>query len=263
MKRMKNISLLLAVMLCVSLFAACSGNETEEESSEMEITVEEATENAYDTEEESADEDESSEETGFTGKIGLLTSVSEESITLMIYESESVITDYSLLDVSELTSTGSWETMILSDEVTYWYMENGVETSATYEDLTVDSMIAVTTDEYDIQKIIILEKGENETTSENEAIFAMVESVEDDHLTLNIYSAAETETDPADTDYASVEWDRYTDTFETSEYVFAEDVTVQIAEDGILTDSDTASIAEGDMIVIYQDDLGGDVIVVY
>ena len=259
---MKNISLLLAVILCAGLFAACSGGKAEE-SAETEINVDEAADYMDDAYEDVTARDEANAENSFTGKIGLISSVSEESITLMLYESESVITDYSQIDVSALTSSGSWETMILSEQVTYWYLEDGVETGAAYEDLTVDSMIAVTTDENDIQKIVILEKGENETVSENEAIFARVESVEEDYLTLNIYTDTEIETDPTDTDYASVEWDRYADTYETSEYVFAEDVTVQIAEDGILTDSDTASIAEGSGIVIYQNDEGGDVIVVY
>ena len=143
-------------------------------------------------------------------------------------------------------------------------MESGTETSAALSDVTVDSMIAVTEDESGVQKVIILEKAESSGNEEVETIFAEVESIaEDGTLTLMLYAMENTEVDAEITDYAAVDWDEYVYSFDTMDYVIPDSAIIQLSGEYPLTTTDSPAIEVGTMLVIYQDETGSDVIIVY
>lgn len=257
-KYAKPLALLLAVVMCIGLMTACTGGTDDDE-------------NDYSTDDTGLSTDFGSDDNTYADDmldgenneihsdlIGKVSSVTEESIYLTLYESDSEEIDFATLDLSTLVATGSWEEIAVTTETTYWVMDAGTEVSALLSDITVDSMVAVTQDETGVQKIIILEQTEN--TDGVTPIFAEVESVSDDGtLTLMLYSSESTEV----LDYAAIDWNDYTYAFNTMDYTIPDDANIQLIEDQITMTADSSAITEGTMLVIIQDDIGATEIFVY
>ena len=261
-KYAKSLALLLTVVMCVGLMAACTGNaDNDEDDGSTNDTTLNTGSDIDNTDSDGTVTDEI--EDAPADILGKVSSVSDTSISLTVYESDTEEIDYTVLDLTTLIATGSWEEVTVTEETSYWLMESGTETSAALSDITVDSMIAVTEDKSGVQKIIILEKAESGGDEEVEAIFAEVESIaEDGTLTLMLYAMENTEVDAEITDYAAVDWNEYVYSFDMMDYIISDSATIQLAGE-YQTTTDATAIEVGTMLVIYQDETGSDVIIVY
>lgn len=264
-KYAKPIALLLAVVMCIGIMTACTSNADNDEDGGTTNNTSLNTDTGSDIDTTNSDDTVTDEnEEAPADILGKVSSVSDTSISLTVYESDTEEIDYAALDLTTLTATGSWEEVTVTEETSYWFMEAGTETSAALSDITVDSMIAVTEDENGVQKIIILEKAESRGDEEAETILAEVESIaEDGTLTLMLYALEDAEATTDAVDYTDVEWENYVYAFDTMEYVLPDNATIQYAGDYSLTTTDSAAIEVGTMLVIYQDETGSDMIIVY
>lgn len=259
-KYAKSLALLLAVVMCVGLMTACTGSTDDDE-------------NDYSSDDTglstgvSSDDDTSTDEMLDDGStdapselVGKVSSVTEESIYLTLYESDVEEIDFASLDLSTLTATGGWEEIAVTAETTYWIMTTGTEVSALFSDITVDAMIAITQDEYGTQKILILEQAEHLESEENNPIFAAVDSIsEEGTLALMLYTSENADV----LDYTAVDWSGYTYAFDTMDYIIPEDAIIQLVGEQSVTAADSSAITEGAMVVIVQDDVGTTEVFVY
>lgn len=263
-KYAKPIALLLAVVMCIGIMTACTSNAGNDEDDYSTDDTGLNTNISADDDSGTDDAVDDGEEEIPSDLVGKVSSVTEESIYLTLYESDIEATDFAALDLTTLTASGSWEEVTVTEETSYWFMESGTETSAALSDVTVDSMIAVTEDENGVQKIIILEKAESRGDEEVETIFAEVESIaEDGTLTLMLYALEDAVADTEIADYAAVDWNNYVYSFDTMEYIVPADAIILLAEDQTSEVTDSSAITEGAMLVIYQDSAGLTEIFVY
>ena len=259
-KYAKPLALLLAVVMCIGLMTACMGDTDDDENDystdDTGLSTDLGSGDNIDADDMLDDENNESH----SDLIGKVSSVTEESISLTLYESDGEEIDFAALDLSTLTATGSWEEIAVTTDTSYWFIDAGTEVSALLSDITVGSMIAVTQDETDVQKIIILEQAKNTDGEEITPIFAEVDSVSDDGtLTLMLYSSESTEV----LDYAAIDWSDYTYAFNTMDYTIPDDANIQLIEDQITMTADSSAITAGAMLVIIQDDIGATEIFVY
>lgn len=86
---------------------------------------------------------------------------------------------------------------------------------------------------------------------------------EDGTLTLAVYELTQEAAGYVITDHAAVELGNYQDSGVSQTYLPQETDTVQAASDGLLTSAAAEDIAVGDMVVIYADAAGNQIIVIY
>lgn len=264
MSKVKSLlAIMMAMLLCVGIFAGCSSTQTNTNTNDDD-------DNAGTTSSSNTSDDDD-DTTVAEDVLGEVTYVGTSYLSLTTYESESEITDYATLDTDTLTEAGSTEYVYPDDTVTYYKVSEGALVSATADDVVAGCLIAVTTDDDGAQQIIILktadettEDDENETTDteEDADVVAEVTAVNDDGtLELTIYDVVDDTVEI--TDYAAVDLDNYTVSEATETYTIADDAVIAVVEEGVLTETTSEEIVAGDFLVIYTDEEGVTNIAVY
>lgn len=271
------LALLMVLAICVGMFTGCSGsNSTYDDDDEDLGTLSNADTNTDDAVE-------------AEDVIGEVTYVGTSYLSLSTYESTSEITDYTTLDTSTLTEVGGMEYVYPDDSAEYYTVSSATLVSAAYEDITAGCIIAVTTDTYGIQQIIILQAAEDEEVPDDTAteeteddgemlavdtyIVAEVTAVnEDGSLTLLNYVSIEDAMEYTIEDYFAADLTQFASDGTYSDYVVPVDAVIyliensddpELTEDGIADEITADYIIAGDMLVIYTDDYGVTNIVVY
>lgn len=271
------LALLMVLAICVGMFTGCSGsNSTYDDDDEDLGTLSNADTNTDDAVE-------------AEDVIGEVTYVGTSYLSLSTYESTSEITDYTTLDTSTLTEVGGMEYVYPDDSAEYYTVSSATLVSAAYEDITAGCIIAVTTDTYGIQQIIILQAAEDEEVPDDTAteeteddgemlavdtyIVAEVTAVnEDGSLTLLNYVSIEDAMEYTIEDYFAADLTQFASDGTYSDYVIPADAVIyliensddpEMTEDGIADEITADYIIAGDMLVIYTDDYGVTNIVVY
>lgn len=271
------LALLMVLAICVGMFTGCSGsNSTYDDDDEDLGTLSNADTNTDDAVE-------------AEDVIGEVTYVGTSYLSLSTYESTSEITDYTTLDTSTLTEVGGMEYVYPDDSAEYYTVSSATLVSAAYEDITAGCIIAVTTDTYGIQQIIILQATEDEEVPDDTAteeteddgemlavdtyIVAEVTAVnEDGSLTLLNYVSIEDAMEYTIEDYFAADLTQFASDGTYSDYVVPVDAVIyliensddpEMTEDGIADEITADYIIAGDMLVIYTDDYGVTNIVVY
>lgn len=271
------LALLMVLAICVGMFTGCSGsNSTYDDDDEDLGTLSNADTNTDDAVE-------------AEDVIGEVTYVGTSYLSLSTYESTSEITDYTTLDTSTLTEVGGMEYVYPDDSAEYYTVSSATLVSAAYEDITAGCIIAVTTDTYGIQQIIILQATEDEEVPDDTAteeteddgemlavdtyIVAEVTAVnEDGSLTLLNYVSIEDAMEYTIEDYFAADLTQFASDGTYSDYVIPADAVIyliensddpELTEDGIADEITADYIIAGDMLVIYTDDYGVTNIVVY
>lgn len=271
------LALLMVLAICVGMFTGCSGsNSTYDDDDEDLGTLSNADTNSDDAVE-------------AEDVIGEVTYVGTSYLSLSTYESTSEITDYTTLDTSTLTEVGGMEYVYPDDSAEYYTVSSATLVSAAYEDITAGCIIAVTTDTYGIQQIIILQAAEDEEVPDDTAteeteddgemlavdtyIVAEVTAVnEDGSLTLLNYVSIEDAMEYTIEDYFAADLTQFASDGTYSDYVIPADAVIyliensddpEMTEDGIADEITADYIIAGDMLVIYTDDYGVTNIVVY
>ena len=271
------LALLMVLAICVGMFTGCSGsNSTYDDDDEDLGTLSNADTNTDDAVE-------------AEDVIGEVTYVGTSYLSLSTYESTSEITDYTTLDTSTLTEVGGMEYVYPDDSAEYYTVSSATLVSAAYEDITAGCIIAVTTDTYGIQQIIILQAAEDEEVPDDTAteeteddgemlavdtyIVAEVTAVnEDGSLTLLNYVSIEDAMEYTIEDYFAADLTQFASDGTYSDYVIPVDAVIyliensddpELTEDGIADEITADYIIAGDMLVIYTDDYGVTNIVVY
>lgn len=271
------LALLMVLAICVGMFTGCSGsNSTYDDDDEDLGTLSNADTNSDDAVE-------------AEDVIGEVTYVGTSYLSLSTYESTSEITDYTTLDTSTLTEVGGMEYVYPDDSAEYYTVSSATLVSAAYEDITAGCIIAVTTDTYGIQQIIILQAAEDEEVPDDTAteeteddgemlavdtyIVAEVTAVnEDGSLTLLNYVSIEDAMEYTIEDYFAADLTQFASDGTYSDYVIPADAVIyliensddpELTEDGIADEITADYIIAGDMLVIYTDDYGVTNIVVY
>lgn len=271
------LALLMVLAICVGMFTGCSGsNSTYDDDDEDLGTLSNADTNTDDAVE-------------AEDVIGEVTYVGTSYLSLSTYESTSEITDYTTLDTSTLTEVGGMEYVYPDDSAEYYTVSSATLVSAAYEDITAGCIIAVTTDTYGIQQIIILQAAEDEEVPDDTAteeteddgemlavdtyIVAEVTAVnEDGSLTLLNYVSIEDAMEYTIEDYFAADLTQFASDGTYSDYVIPADAVIyliensddpELTEDGIADEITADYIIAGDMLVIYTDDYGVTNIVVY
>lgn len=271
------LALLMVLAICVGMFTGCSGsNSTYDDDDEDLGTLSNADTNSDDAVE-------------AEDVIGEVTYVGTSYLSLSTYESTSEITDYTTLDTSTLTEVGGMEYVYPDDSAEYYTVSSATLVSAAYEDITAGCIIAVTTDTYGIQQIIILQATEDEEVPDDTAteeteddgemlavdtyIVAEVTAVnEDGSLTLLNYVSIEDAMEYTIEDYFAADLTQFASDGTYSDYVIPADAVIyliensddpELTEDGIADEITADYIIAGDMLVIYTDDYGVTNIVVY
>ena len=263
MKKTKSLlALLIVLVLCVGIFAGCGTTTTtsNDDDDDSNTTLGDLSDVSDD--DTLADDAED--------VIGEVTYVGTSYISLDTYESESEITDYATLDTDTLTDSGMTEYIYPDSTAEYYIVSDGVLVSATSEEVVAGCLIAVTTDTDGTQQIIILKAADAEddatdvtdTTDEAADIIAEVTVVnEDGTLELSIYEILDDTVEI--TDYASVDLTNYYDSYIIETYAISDDTVIAVAADGVLTETTSEEIIEGDILVIYTDEYASINIAVY
>lgn len=269
-KYRKPLAMVLAMILCIVVFTACTGTTTttgddDDEYDDTGTTT--ATDDTADDATDDPSEDADANAEVQADVIGKVTAVYDSTLELDTYTAEGEITDYTALDVAALTATSETEYPFIYSDCEYYRVSDGSLTEAAKEDVSVDQMVAVITNEDGVQQVIILNDPaalEEADTTESYPVVAEVHAIaEDGTWTLYIYALSSDAAGYEITDYAAVELDHYTYAFDTLEYAPAETTMIQFASEGSLTDGSAADVAVGDMVVIYTDAEGNEVIAVY
>ena len=122
MKKLAGLTAtLLAMLLCLGMFAGCS--ETEEESSSSESSSETSSDTSSES---SVSEEESSEEADQEGDvIGQITYVGSTTLVLDVYEPDSEVTDYTAMDDVTLTDADETRSVTLEDDAVFQSVSEG------------------------------------------------------------------------------------------------------------------------------------------
>lgn len=156
----------LAMLLCLGMFAGCS--ETEESSS-SETSSESSSETSSDTSSEtSVSQEESSGEAVEGDVIGEITYVGSTTLVLDVYEADSEVTDYTDMEGVALTDTEESRTITLEDGAVFQSVSEGALTEITIDDVAEGDMVAVTTDEDGAQTVTVLDVEIGSDVAEND-----------------------------------------------------------------------------------------------
>ena len=257
------LAIMMAMLLCIGIFAGCSTTTTNNTGSDNDFDT------TQNSQSDASDDDTLTDEAADV--IGEVTYVGTSYLSVTTYESESEVIDYATLDTDTLAETGSTQYVYPDDAVTYCMVSEGTLADATADDVVTGCLIAVTTDDDGNQQIIILktadetsEDDEDETTGteEDAEVIAEVTAVNDDGtLELTIYDVVDDTVEI--TDYAAVDLDNYAASETTETYTIADNTVISVVEEGVLTETTSDEIVAGDMLVIYVDDEGVTNIAVY
>lgn len=155
-------SVLLAVLLCLGMFAGCSEAE---ESSSSESSSETSSDTSSETS--SSEEESSQEEALEEDVIGEVTYIGSSSLVLDVFEPSSEVTDYTALEGITLTDTEESRTVTLEEDATFQEVKEGALTEITKDDLPEGVLVAVTTDDEGVQTVIILDVETDEGSTED------------------------------------------------------------------------------------------------
>lgn len=146
------VAAVMALVACVGVLAGCSNNN-ENTAGTTEPTQESTTETttAPVTEED---------------VIGKIQTVSDSFVNLVVYTATGEVADYVQLDISGLTATEDTDYVYTASTTKYFKVVNGQQSEATREDLAVDVMIAVTTDDKGVQQVFIYLEEDNSGSSD-------------------------------------------------------------------------------------------------
>lgn len=154
-KRFRLLALAMVAVLSMGLLCACGSDDADEteatgkdSSTQMDSTSDESSGTAAETED----------------VIGEITYISSTYMSLDVYEPEEEVSDYASLDVSTLTATYSTESVTVDTDAEYYYISDSSMVSQTADDLEEGDMVAVTTSADGTQQIILLEKGDGDST---------------------------------------------------------------------------------------------------
>ncbi len=207
-------------------------------------------------------EDTSSVEKGDV--IGKVSYAGSDYLTVISYEAETDVDDYSLLDVSTLIAGSTTKYIYVDENTEYFKVEEQMLVSATLDDVTVDAMIVETTSEEDVQQIIILSGNDADNESLVDAKVAEVTSVnEDGTWSLAIYELSSVIAEYEIAELTNVAFDNYIDSGVTEDYVMSDADEIQICSNGLLTAADETVVTEGDMLIFSRNESGGNTITVY
>lgn len=260
----KYLTFLMTLLLCLSFFTGCSSTSSANDDDQEDTSL---TVNADDESEDSIQEEDI---------IGEVTYVGSSYLSLTTYESASEITDYTSVDVSTLTEAGGMKYVYPDDTAEYYKVDSAALVSASYEELTVGCMIAVTTGSDGVQQIIILKEAEDgeltddtateesgddgETLLADTYVVAEVTAINDDgSLSLLNYVS----TEDAIEDYTAVDFTQFISDGTYSDYVIPDGSVVYLVEDSELTQLTADYIVVGDMLVIYTDEAGVTNLMIY
>lgn len=195
--------------------------------------------------------------------IGEVSYVGGSFLTLDLYSNTTEVDSYLTLDIGTLEASGTTTSVSVRDGAEFCYTDSGEEYSTTQDSVVEGSVVVVTTSDSGAQKFVILNYGGTDDAN-GDVTVAMVDGVADDGtLSLIVYKLTDAAADYSISDYADVDFESYEATDETLEYVPDSAMTIQTALDGVLTDTDSTEIAEGDMLVIHADDSGSDAVVIF
>lgn len=252
-KTTRILSLILALVFCAGLLSSCSkgmsangGEASGETSAEVSDWQNEKLEYTF----------------------GKVTAVSATELSIDVYESTGKFSDCTELDVGSLKAAGTSSALTLDENTDYFYTDSGNLIEATQDTLSEGSFIAVATDSSGKQHIILLDyiapaDTSGDSAANNASVGKVTEILEDGTLVLDLYKLTDAAADYTITDYANVKLDNYTSSGETRAVGFGEDVTIQTAQNGTLTDAQAGDIAVGDTLVIYTTESGGTAVAVY
>ena len=260
------IAFILALIMCAGIFVGCASSKNDSDASESDTTGSDTSDaSVTDTSSTTSDtsvDDESGDDLSVIPEdvLGEVSYIGEFYIVVEEYTVESEITDYAAVDLDAFSLSGESEYVLFEDTVEYSILSDGVFASVSADELTVGSIVAVTTSDEGVQQIIILELSEN-ISSET---IAEVKALNDDgSLELTYYELSDDAADYEITDYASVELSNYTALDETVTCEIGNTTVVYEVTDGALTESTADDITVGDMLVIYTDTSGITNIAVY
>lgn len=256
-KKYKFLTVAMVLVLSLSLFTGCGSNDADEQTTDDDSSQSSTLESHTDD-----DSTDSADDTIVEDIIGEITDISTYYITLNVYEADTEIYDYTTLDTSTLASTENSESVSIDTDAEYYYVFDGSLVSQTADDLSVGDLIAITTDSDGNQQVILLvQQTENFEEDTSEDMIAEVTAVEGDVLTLKVYEAFST--DYLISDYASVNFEDFTATETEEIYTLDSSVEVSVAENSVLTMTDSSEITVGDMLVFYTTENGNAAIAVY
>lgn len=92
---------------------------------------------------------------------------------------------------------------------------------------------------------------------------AKVTGVAESTLSLTLYASIDSAGGEPITDAASIELSNYVETTETEEYTLAAETVVKECSNETVSDIEPSEIAEGDMLAVYTDENGVEVVMVY
>ena len=251
-KTTRILSLILALVFCAGLLSSCSKGMSAnggEASGETRAEV----------------SDWQNEKLEYT--FGKVTAVSATELSIDVYTTTGKFSDCTELDVGSLKAAGTSSALTLDENTDYFYTDNGSLIETAQDTLAEGSFIAAATDSSGKQHIILLDYIAPADTSgdsaANVSVGKVTEILEDGTLVLDLYKLTDAAADYTITDYANVKLDNYTSSGETRAVGFGEEVTIQTAQNGALTDAQAGDIAAGDTLVIYTVENGGTAVAVY
>ena len=244
--------MIVLLLLCLCLLAGCGSAED----------TQEQTETTAETEAVEA-ETEQEQETDAEPVIGKISAIGDSYLTVLVYEADTEVTDFSALDVAALTQTGDEDYIYLYSDTVYYAVQDGLLMGATQDDLTLDTVVAVATDADGVQEIYIFQAADETETVSYDTLVAKVTAVnEDGSFELEEYEITEG-TDSTITDYTAVAVEGYIATGLMQTYTAPENSVVTLVDGENLTSLSSSLIIAGDTLVIYTDESGTEHIYIY
>ena len=254
---------ILALIMCAGIFAGCTSTKNDSDDTESDTTGSDTSEtDTGSTTSDTSVDDGSDDDLSVVPEdvLGEVSYIGDFYIVVDEYTVENEITDYTTVDLDAFSLSGESEYVLYEDTVEFSILSDGVLAAISADDLTLGSIVAVTTSAEGVQQIIILQLSES-TSSET---VAEVKALNDDgSLELAYYELSDDEADYEIADYASVELSNYAALDETATYVIGDTAVVYEVIDGTLTEATADDITVGDMLVIYTDTSGITNIAVY
>lgn len=153
MKKKKIISLLMIMLVAVFAFAGCSSSS--DESSSTDTSASSESENTTST---STDKDSSI-------MIGEITAINDGEMTLSLYDSDSIETDVTDIDTSELKSSGESETVDIQEDAKVERISDGVTQTAAVDSLAVGDMVAISDEDGQLIAILDMDNTTSDSTT--------------------------------------------------------------------------------------------------